>query len=117
MGEARGPSVGHWQREVEKLRAALGICWSWTLASMGPQPPDSCQGLAEGTAPVTQRWAEGSCTEVRDVGLERWGRGVKGESGKEWDRQRGHRDLPADTACGEPRQEDQVSGQPWLQSK
>lgn len=52
-----------------------------------------------GIAPTTQRWAEG-WAEVRDLGSERWGSGMKGERRREQDGQTGHRDSPAHTACG-----------------
>lgn len=33
-GSKEVPSVGHWQRAVERLRAVLGIRWSLMLAFM-----------------------------------------------------------------------------------
>lgn len=48
-GKQEVPSVGHWQREVGKLRAGLGIRWSLMLVSM-----DSC---SHQTIVKVQLWA------------------------------------------------------------
>lgn len=61
-GKQEVPSVGHWQREVGKLRAVLGIWWSLMLASIHVaaaatrQMSGSCCGHSTHDTEMGRRW-------------------------------------------------------------